>query len=87
MSKRARGPAPGVELCPGSWGPAAFLANLCERVRVPRIKVVGSLLGGVGQEADGVKSHGQLLGGVTSAAADLAVADDREGGSVWVPHR
>jgi hypothetical protein len=43
---------------PGGRRPAAFLADLGERVRVSRVKVVGSLLGGVGQKADGVKSNG-----------------------------
>src|ERR1700686_471861 len=56
--QRAGGPAYGVELRPGGRWPAAFLPDLGERMRVPWIKVVGSLLGGVGQKADGVKSHG-----------------------------
>ena len=56
--QRAGRPAHGVELRPSGRRSAAFLADLGERVRVPRVKVVSSLLGGVGQKADGVKSHG-----------------------------
>src|ERR1700732_294261 len=69
--------AHGVELCPGSWGPAALLADLGEGVCVSRIKVVGSLLGGVSKEADGVETHDEFLGGVTGAAACLAVQVDQ----------
>src|SRR4030088_2314 len=61
--QRARGPADGVELRPGGRRPAALPADFGERVRVAWIEVVGSLLCGVGQKTDGVKSHGQLLGG------------------------
>ena len=75
--ERTGGSAHGVELCPGSWGPAAFLADLGERVRVSGIKVVGRLLGGVSQEADGVKTHDEFIGGVTGAAACLAVEIDQ----------
>ena len=52
--QRTRGSAHGVELRPGSWGPAALLADLGECVCVSWIKVVGSLFGGVSKEADGV---------------------------------
>jgi hypothetical protein len=45
-----RGSAYGVELCPCSWGPTALLANLGERVRVSRIKVIRSLLGCVSRK-------------------------------------
>src|SRR5258708_12895553 len=66
--QRAGGPAHGVELRPGRRRPATFLADLRESVGVPWIKVVGSLLVGVGQKADGVKSHGYLLAGHTPPA-------------------
>src|SRR5579862_5625507 len=74
--QRARGSAHGVELCPGGWGPAALLADLGEGVRVPGIEVVRSLLGAISQEADGVKAHDELSGGVTRAAPRLAVKVD-----------
>ena len=45
----AGGSAQGVELRPRGRRPAAFLADLGEGVRVAGIKVVGSLLGAVGQ--------------------------------------
>src|ERR1700688_5071960 len=75
--QRTCGSAHSVELRPGSWGPAALLADLGECVCVSRIKVVGSLLGGVSQEADGVKTHDEFLGGVTRTAACLAVEVDK----------
>jgi hypothetical protein len=56
--QRVGGPAYGVELPPGDRRPAAFLADLGERLRVAWIKVVCRLPDGVGQKGDGVKSHG-----------------------------
>jgi integrase len=43
--QRAGGPAHGVELRSGGLRPTAFLADLGKRVRIPWIKVVGSLPG------------------------------------------
>src|SRR6266853_4520357 len=66
-----------VELCPRGRGPAALLADLSERMCVPRIEVVRSLLGCVSQEADRMKTHDEFLGRVTRAAACLAVKVDK----------
>src|ERR1700676_3675358 len=71
--QRTRGSAHGVELCPGSWGPAALLADLGECVCVSWIEVVGSLLGGVSKEADGMETHDEFLCGMTGAAACLTI--------------
>jgi hypothetical protein len=46
-------------------------------VSVSRIEIVGSLLRGISQKADCVKSDQQFLGGVASAAPSLAVKIDQ----------
>ena len=71
--QRACRSAHGVEMCPRSWGPSALLTDLCKRMCIPGIKIVGSLLGGISQKADRVKTHDEFIGGVTGAAARLSI--------------
>src|SRR4029077_3017275 len=71
------GSAQSIKLCSSCGRPAPFLADLCEGVSVSRIKIVCSLLRGVSQKADCVKSDQQFLGGVAGAAPCLAVKIDQ----------
>src|ERR1700683_3088077 len=75
--QRTRGSAHGVELRPGSRRPAALFADLGECVRIPRIKVIRCLLSRVSQKTDGVKTHDEFLGGVTSASTCVAIESDK----------
>jgi hypothetical protein len=83
--QRARGPAQSVKLCPSGRGPAAFLPDLCEGVSVSRIKIVCSLLRGVSQEADCVKSDDEFLRRVAGAAPGFAVMFDQGPKSLGSP--
>src|SRR5579864_4126103 len=78
------GSAQSVKLRPSCGGPAALLPDLCERVSVSRIEIVCSLLRGVSQEADCVKSDHQFLSGVAGAAPSLAVKIDQGPKSLWL---
>src|ERR1700683_209191 len=75
--QRTRGSAHGVELRPGSRRPAALFADLGERVRISRIKVIRRLLCRVSQKTNRVKTHNELLGGVTGAPTCLAIEIDK----------
>ena len=57
----SRGAPLRVEVGAGGGRPSALLADLGEGVCVSWIEVVGSLLGGVSKEADGVQSYAQLF--------------------------
>ena len=70
------GAAEGVELAAGGWGPAALFADLGEGLGVAGEEVVGGLLVGVGEEADGVDADFEFFGGVAGAGAGFAVEVD-----------
>ena len=72
----AGGATLGVELRPGSGGPATLFADVGEGAGVAGEEVVGGLLGGVGDVAEGVDADAELLGGVACAVAGLAVEVD-----------
>src|SRR4029077_418135 len=61
--------AEGFELIACARGPAALFANFCEGVGVAREEVVGGLLVGVGDVAEGVDADFEILGGVAGALA------------------
>jgi hypothetical protein len=48
----ARGSPQSVKLCPSRWWPAAFFADLRERVGISRVEIVCSSLCGVSKKAD-----------------------------------
>jgi hypothetical protein len=58
-------------------GPAAFLSNFREAVRIKGIEIVRGPLGRVAQKTDGVETHHQFLRAVTGAAASLSVEIDQ----------
>ena len=68
--------AKGFELVARDGGPAAFLADLGEGFGVTGKEVVGGLLVGVGDVAEGVDADFEFLGGVTGAVAGFAVDVD-----------
>src|SRR5579864_9018990 len=78
------GSAQSVKLRPSCGGPAALLPDLCECVSVSRIEIVCSLLRGVSQDADCVKSNDKFLGGGSGAAPSLAVKIDQGPKSLWL---
>ncbi len=69
--ERAGGAAEGVVLAARRGRPAALFADLSEGVGVAGEEVVGSLLSGVGEEADGVDADLELVGGVAGAGCRL----------------
>src|SRR6267143_4056688 len=73
----AGGSAQSVKLCPSRRWPAAFFADLRERVRISWIEVVCSLLCGVPKKADCVKSDNEFLGRMAGAAPSFAVKVDQ----------
>src|SRR5579859_1427578 len=75
--QRTGGSAQSIKLCPRSWRPAAFLANLGKGMCISRIKVLCGLLRGVSQEADGVKAHDEFLCGVADTTPSLAIKVDK----------
>ncbi len=70
------GAAEGFELGAGDWGPAALFADLGEGFGVAGEEVVGGLLVGVGDVAEGVDADFELLGCVACAVAGFAVEVD-----------
>ncbi len=74
--ERAGGAAEGVVLAACGGGPAALFADLGEGVRVAGEEVVGGLLGGVAEEADGVEADFEFVGGVAGAGSGFAVEVD-----------
>jgi len=73
----ARGSAQSVKLCPSRRWPAAFLADLRERVGISGVEIVCSSLCGVSQKADCVKSDNEFLGRMAGAAPSFAVKVDQ----------
>ena len=72
----ACGAAKSFELAARDWGPAPFLADFCEGFCVTGEEVVGGLLVGVGDVAEGVDANFEFLGGMTGAVAGFAVEVD-----------
>src|SRR6202158_4331452 len=71
--QRAGRSAQGVELSAcGGW-PAAFLADFGKGVRIPWIEYFRGFVGGVCEKANGMKTYGKSLGGMTGAAPSFAV--------------
>src|SRR5579863_5185563 len=69
----ARWPAQGIELSPGRWWPASFLADLCEGVGVTRVEIVRSFLRRVAQKPNGVESNQELLFGMAGPSACFTI--------------
>ena len=74
--ERSGGAAEGFELAARDGGPATLLADLGEGFGVAGEKVVGGLLVGVGDVAEGVDADFESLRGVASALACFAVEVD-----------
>src|SRR5665213_3976016 len=74
--QRTRRSNQGIELSPGRRGPAALLTDFGECMCVSRKKIIRSLLRGVAQKADRVKTDGELLRGVAGAAARFTIEVD-----------
>ena len=73
----ARGSRQSVKLCPGRWWPAAFFADLRERVDISGVEIVRSSLSSVSKKADCVKSDNEFLGRMAGAAPSFAVKVDQ----------
>jgi hypothetical protein len=71
--ERSGGAAEGVVLAACGWRPAALFADLGEGMGVAVVEIVGGLLGGVAEEADGVNADFELVGGVAGAGSGFAV--------------
>ena len=74
--ERAGWSAEGFELAPSDWRPAAFAADLGEGFGVAREEVVGGLLVGVGDVAEGVDADLEGLGSMACTLACFAVDVD-----------
>ena len=72
----AGGAAEGFELVARDGRPAALLADFGEGVGVARKEIVGGLLVGVGDVAEGVDADFEFFGGVAGAVAGFAVEVD-----------
>src|SRR3984893_3301619 len=71
--QRAGGSALGIELTACGGRPAPFLADFGKGVRIARIEYFRGFVSGSCEKANGVKTYSKSLGGMTGAAASLAV--------------
>src|ERR1700733_2651030 len=70
-------PARGVELRARRARPAAFFADLGERVCVTGIEIIGGLLGRVGKKSDRVQPNDKFLRRVSGACSSFAIEIDQ----------
>src|ERR1700682_5622225 len=80
----AGGSPQSVKLSPSRRWPAAFFADLRERVGISGVEIVCSSLFGFSKKTDCVKSDDEFLGGMAGAATSFAVKVDQRAKSLGV---